>query len=342
MPELRKLLASLADITSYRDVQRLEWSLLKTLDELLRPVSLRFLKLDSELQLVAAVSYNAELDAVLDFEPEPQALLDLPLARKAIQHGQPVLRSEETSYLHAFPVASLQGMSFCLLVARCQPLSLADKELISNFFRIYHNFCHLLKDAQTDELTGLLNRKTFDETFQRLGSQSLAGAASDSAQGRRCPLSDKTENYWLAVVDIDHFKKVNDTFGHIYGDEVLILLSRLMKRVFRSEDLLYRFGGEEFVIIARCGAQANAETLFERFRQLVAQQVFPQIGQVTVSLGVVRVEPGQLASSLLDQADQALYFAKDQGRNRLCFYQSLIEQGQIEPAHPLTGSVDLF
>jgi len=342
MPKLWKLLDSLADITSYRDVERLELSLLKTLDEILQPRCLRFFKLDSSLALLKAVEYSSPLSSAFDLQLEQAEALDLSLAHKALALGQPAMRVSKDAYLYAFPVASLQNMNFCLLVLRHQPLSLADKDLITSFFRIYHNFCQLLKDAQTDELTGLLNRKTFDENFQRISGQLLVEETDCDQEGRRHPVQAKAENFWLAVLDIDHFKKVNDTFGHVYGDEVLILLSRLMQKVFRSEDLLYRFGGEEFVIIARCGEQENAEALFERLRVSIAEHEFPQIGQVTVSLGVVQVLPGRLASSLLDQADQALYFAKAQGRNRLCFYQTLVDQGQIEQASPLTGSVDLF
>lgn len=342
MPKIQKLLESLADITSYRDVQRLEFTLLKTLDEILQPISLQLLKLDEENQLVQSLKYCSKFDEIEELESDKQTPLQLSLVYKALIHGQAAMRQLGDVYLFAFPVASLNNINLCLLINSNTPLLSPDKRLITSFFRIYHNFCHLLKDAQTDELTGLLNRKTFDENFQRISGELLTGEETLEPEDRRHLVGQKAENYWMAVLDVDHFKKVNDNFGHIYGDEVLILLSRLMQKLFRSEDLLYRFGGEEFVIIARCGELNNALTVFERLRQVVADHEFPQIGQVTVSLGVVQVSPGILATTLLDQADQALYYAKTHGRNRVCFHRTLVEQGEIQVLAPKTGSVDLF
>ena len=342
MPKLHRLLESLADITSYRDVRRLELTLLKTLDEILQPVSLQFLKLDSEQVLLQSIRYCPQLEDAEELDITTQTPQQLSLVHKALAHGQAAMREAGDGFLYAFPVASMNNMNFCLLIGSRNALAPPDKHLITSFFRIYHNFCHLLSDAQTDELTGLLNRKTFEENFQRISGELLAEEGEAEPEDRRHKVQQKAENYWMAVLDIDHFKRVNDTFGHIYGDEVLILLSRLMERTFRHEDLLYRFGGEEFVIIARCGDLSNAHALFERLRQTVANQDFPQIGQVTISLGVVQVQPGILATTLLDRADQALYYAKTHGRNRLCFYQQLLEAGEIEPAAPRTGSIDLF
>jgi len=342
MPKLHRLLESLADITSYRDVQRLELTLLKTLDEILQPLALQFLKLNSEQVLLQGIEYCPEFGEVTELEADAQTPQQLSLVYKALSHGQAAMRQTGDSYLYAFPVASLNNMNFCLLISSNSALLPSDKHLITSFFRIYHNFCHLLEDAQTDELTGLLNRKTFDENFQRISGELLAEEEEAEPEDRRHRVRQTAENYWMAVVDIDHFKRVNDTFGHIYGDEVLILLSRLMEKTFRHEDLLYRFGGEEFVIIARCGDLENAHALFERLRQTVANQDFPQIGQVTISLGVVQVQPRILATTLLDRADQALYYAKTHGRNQLRFYQALVDQGEIEPVVSRTGSVDLF
>ncbi|MXV13635.1 GGDEF domain-containing protein, partial [Xanthomonas sp. LMG 8992] len=110
-------------------------------------------------------------------------------------------------------------------------------------------------------------------------------------------------------VDIDHFKRVNDTFGHLYGDEVLLLVAQLMQRAFRQDDLLFRFGGEEFVIVLRGVDRDTAVSLFERFRLAVAEHVFPQVGQVTLSTGIVELTHGRLLSEMLDEADKALYWA---------------------------------
>src|SRR5213076_2390666 len=94
---------------------------------------------------------------------------------------------------------------------------------------------------------------------------------------------------WLAVVDIDHFKRVNDKFGHLYGDEVLILIANLLQSSFRAHDRVFRFGGEEFVVLLRSTTLDNARKIIDRFRVNVEAYVFPQVGTVTVSVGFVSI-----------------------------------------------------
>ena len=128
---------------------------------------------------------------------------------------------------------------------------------------------------------------------------------------------------WLAVVDIDHFKQVNDRFGHLYGDEVLILIANILRSSFRSHDRIFRFGGEEFVVLLRSTTLSTAHKVFNRFRLAVQEYHFPQVGQVTVSLGFVSTTRGSPVE-ILGQADQALYYAKEHGRNQVCFYDDLV------------------
>lgn len=133
---------------------------------------------------------------------------------------------------------------------------------------------------------------------------------------------------WLAVVDIDHFKQVNDRFGHLYGDEVLILIANILRSSFRSHDRIFRFGGEEFVVLLRSTTLSTAHKVFNRFRLAVQEYHFPQVGQVTVSLGFVSTTRGSPVE-ILGQADQALYYAKEHGRNQVCFYDDLVASGQL-------------
>ena len=101
--------------------------------------------------------------------------------------------------------------------------------------------------SDTDQLTGLFNRQALESSFDRIWR--VLGRPDhfvEQSDGRR---SVPGENYWLAVIDIDHFKSINDRFGHMVGDEILLLVSRLMSHTFRGSDLLYRYGGEEFVAI---------------------------------------------------------------------------------------------
>jgi diguanylate cyclase (GGDEF)-like protein len=204
----------------------------------------------------------------------------------------------------------------------------AEQLLLQGFARFFQNYRSLLDDAQRDALTGLRNRKTFDDMILRLFAANADGAQENAV--------------WLGIVDIDHFKRVNDTFGHLYGDEVLLLVAQLMQRCFRQDDLLFRFGGEEFVIVLRGVDRDTAVSLFERFRRAVAEHSFPQVGTVTLSTGIVELSDGRLVSQMLDEADKALYWAKQHGRNRAAVYSELIASGQMQRVDQQTGSVDLF
>jgi diguanylate cyclase (GGDEF)-like protein len=149
--------------------------------------------------------------------------------------------------------------------------------------------------AATDALTGLGNRRAFDEALEREWNRAIR---------YREPIS-------LALLDIDHFKRYNDHYGHKPGDECLAKFGHLLSdTVFRPGDVIARYGGEEFAIVLRV-------------RQIVEHQDWRHIGSpegcVTVSIGVATIEPTprQAKSSLFEQADAALYKAKAQGRNRV-------------------------
>ena len=162
--------------------------------------------------------------------------------------------------------------------------------------------------AITDSLTQLFNRGFFEKKF----SQEFEAAQSDNH-----PLS-------LVIVDIDLFKKINDTYGHLAGDKILQDLGKILTSSVREEDLVFRFGGEEFIIILH-EEKEEAQKVAERIRQKVED--FSRKGnegpeKFTISLGVASYpEDAQNARELLIKADQALYQAKKQGRNRVVSYQ---------------------
>lgn len=220
----------------------------------------------------------------------------------------------------------------------------ADARLVSGFLEIFRNYVHVLDESERDTLTGLLNRRTFDTNIGRILSDSRrlkdSELASDDSSPRRRE-GDSADSWWLAVLDIDHFKSVNDKFGHIYGDEVLILLTRIMKRAFRINDKLFRFGGEEFVVALEPTDQEGAYQVLERLRQTVESYVFPQVGRVTVSIGYVRIGAQDVPATVVGHADEALYYAKQNGRNQVCSYESLVSQGKIA-ATTLNRDVVLF
>ncbi|MOA06850.1 Response regulator PleD [compost metagenome] len=152
-------------------------------------------------------------------------------------------------------------------------------------------------DSITDPLTGLLNRR-----------------------GMQIPLEQwQTGNHPFAVIaiDIDHFKQVNDQFGHDVGDQLLRQLAQLIRQVSRSADVLCRSGGEEFTILLPGTTLANACAIAERLRQCVADSPSPNGTPMTISLGVAHCPDSGSVESSLKQADRALYAAKHQGRNRV-------------------------
>ncbi|MDP3227751.1 MAG: sensor domain-containing diguanylate cyclase [Acidovorax sp.] len=157
--------------------------------------------------------------------------------------------------------------------------------------------------ARTDALTGLLNRRGFE-------TQMAFGLAMAQRSGR--PLS-------LITVDVDHFKRVNDTYGHEAGDEVLRRLARTLQERLRGSDVVARFGGEEFVVMLPDTDLAGAQAIAQALVQAMADQQDPVVGTITVSAGVASMRGLQdKATDILRRGDAALYQAKGQGRNRVC------------------------
>lgn len=198
--------------------------------------------------------------------------------------------------------------------------------LIENLVALYRNQVALHDGRERDVLTKLLNRQSFDRRLVRVCEYFQQHPVEDFEQDN---------SSWLAILDIDHFKRINDTFGHLYGDEVLLIFSQLLEKHFRYNDFLFRFGGEEFVVILNLVNRVNAEATFNRFRENIAEYPFPTVGQVTISIGMVHVDSAIMPTTLLDWADQAMYQAKRDGRNRLRVYQGddsrLEVEGQCEP-----------
>lgn len=158
--------------------------------------------------------------------------------------------------------------------------------------------------AHYDKLTGCLNRHA-------AGSMVHREIERFSAQG--LPLA-------LLMMDLDHFKKINDTYGHGAGDEVLKKFADIIRQGLRRSDLFCRWGGEEFLVLLRGTVVDEALRIAERFRERIAAAVFPPCGEsglVTVSIGGASFPPGRAFERLIADADIALYRAKREGRNRV-------------------------
>ncbi|MEN9893308.1 MAG: hypothetical protein RLY78_3603 [Pseudomonadota bacterium] len=228
------------------------------------------------------------------------------------------------------------------------PLAPDELRLLQGVLRIYRNFQALLDYSERDTLTGLLNRKTFEDSFYKLAAQRAEAQARQLAQANMLDALDERrqadrrgDRLFIGVFDIDHFKQVNDRHGHLIGDEVLLLVSRLMRASFRHHDRLYRFGGEEFVVLLSCPEAADALAAFERFRRTVEAYAFPQVGTITLSVGFSTVVPKDTPASAFERADQAVYWAKTHGRNQVHCHEDLVADGSIEDASR-SGDVELF
>lgn len=162
-------------------------------------------------------------------------------------------------------------------------------------------------EARTDGLTGLSNRKAFDEALAR----ELENAANTG------------QSLCLAIGDIDHFKKFNDTFGHRTGDQVLRLVASCLKSGALNGHVAARYGGEEFALIMPATEMASAEAVANSIREtvqareLVKRSTGESLGRVTMSIGIAQFQLGDAAPSLIERADACLYDAKRSGRNRV-------------------------
>lgn len=339
MTNAPRLLDKLVSMTAIHDVELMEFSLLKTLEEFIRPQELLILKLDRhghpcyQLRL-RQETYEITVDGIAIAE---EILAAIEMVRSA---GQPFNRRLATgAVLTIWPLLHLKTMEVVLVTITAQALSKLDSYLVNGLFGVYRNFFTVLNEAQRDQLTGLANRKTFDDIIHKISTQ--RPLPTEPVDLERRAASDQL-HFWLGMADLDHFKRVNDTWGHLYGDEVLLLTAQLMQGHFRENDYLFRFGGEEFVIVLRAANQQQAHQAFERFRMAIADHLFPQVGQVTVSIGVARLDPGIFSATLLDHADKALYFAKAHGRNQVCFYEHLLDNGLIAETEIVAGEIELF
>ena len=214
--------------------------------------------------------------------------------------------------------------------------------IIEAFVKIYSNYLVVLNVSELDKLTNLHNRRTFD---YKLGKLLKAQRMQYDQYGNSLETNEKRRKYpnahsWIAMVDIDYFKRINDTYGHLFGDEVILILSQQMKRFFRKSDLLFRFGGEEFVIILAPVPSEIAHQILERFRVSIAGYNFPQVGVTTISIGYAKTSDGVSSHIILDHADKALYYAKEHGRNCVFNYEELVENNSL-PDHK-KSSVTLF
>lgn len=210
------------------------------------------------------------------------------LAQFFIIHNYESLRETQTSYLKALNT-DLEAQ----VKQRTEQLAAANQALElekQNLTRI----------SSTDHLTGLSNRHHFEAVFAEYS-----------------PISNKKTTDALILIDIDNFKKINDTYGHVVGDSVLKSVATSMKKHSRRYDITVRWGGDELIIYAPRTSLKQAYQLAEKIRKQIFALEIQDLGPVSISAGVAIMKTGDTLSQLLQRADNALYEAKQAGRNHV-------------------------
>ncbi|EIL98585.1 diguanylate cyclase [Rhodanobacter thiooxydans] len=338
-----RLLDSVASLTHHRDIGALDHSLVLSLAELTSA---------ARVVLAKRTIDGASVEAIVRCAPDAQGVYQL--QEDDLDEVDPTLQllyrcmhrleaqTETVQGRHRLVVPILcDGRAIGALQLDSDLPPATSRPLTDGFARIYANYTALLHESEHDKLTGLYNRRSLERQLQRLLHERTLRMALPPANGSPGEPGGEPPQVWLAILDIDHFKRINDTYGHIYGDEVILLLAQQMRACFRRSDVLFRFGGEEFVILFGAAGEAVVHAVLERFRQRIAEHVFPQVGSVTVSIGYAGVGRHDYPSSALDRADKALYYAKQHGRNGVYGYESLSARGLLGQGMA-PGSIDLF
>jgi diguanylate cyclase (GGDEF)-like protein len=250
------------------------------------------------------------------FDP---VIIDETMKDPSLAECRPLLEQFKIQSVMAYPLVYKSSLIGLIVIHRCsKPVQWSEQErtlfstvtghiavAISNA----QQFSEIQTLANTDKLTGLYNRRFFEERLS---------AELRNAQQQRYPLS-------LALLDIDHFKKINDTQGHNAGDKALHKLGFLLKTNLRKGDVVARFGGEEFVIILPNTHLETAHRIMDNLRSLVEKTIATESGSpMTISVGVMEAalmgqeELADVQRQIIQKADEHLYCAKRSGRNRVC------------------------
>jgi diguanylate cyclase (GGDEF)-like protein len=340
-----ELLNSVAATTRHRDRDELDRAVGRLLLQFLELHSVTVLRLSDEGEISRIVRCAGEQPGEVGpvcaaATSTLPALADFPVWRECALRNEVVqCTGADGRPMTVFPIhGAREGASHGLLVIEAaSPLAQRETDLVQGILGILRNHLALLDYGELDSLTGLLNRKTFESHFDKL-RQRIEGLQRSHPDRSAGPSGEPS---WLALIDIDRFKSINDGYGHLFGDEVLLLVSQLMKRSFRGADPLFRFGGEEFVVLLDRASEPGAQIVLERLRATIGEYEFPQVGQVTISLGYTRIDPRDVSTTCVERADAALYYAKSHGRNNVQNCEVLTAAGAIT-AKRNDGDVELF
>jgi diguanylate cyclase (GGDEF)-like protein len=331
---MSELVHAVARLTAHRDRELLDRSALALVLDCAPQARIQLFRCVGSTRQPRLLPVARAERGVVASLPAPWVTLDQlqqpaaePLHAMALLGRRPIC--DAASRHHVYPI---MGERHCVALLELQsPATLdgAATGLIGALVDIYRNQVALLDYGETDTLTGLLNRKTYDAAFHE-------AAQPDAADEQRSPADVERRavalQRWLGVID---------NHGHLIGDELLLLVAQLMRDSFRYGDALYRFGGEEFVVLLRAPDRPSAGSAFERFRERMMNHAFPQVGRVTASVGYTLIRGTDLPSAAFERADRAVYFAKQNGRNQARCFEALVEEGALEAPERI-GEVELF
>jgi diguanylate cyclase (GGDEF)-like protein len=328
------LLDSVADATSHRDRDELAHAVASLLLPFLEANAVTLYRLVEEAadkrvaRQVLVTSEGSRFGPDLTHPATSPLLSEVPVWEQCAL-GRQVVQVDEADgrSISVFPIESERDVVGILVVDAPKALPSREVALIRGMLRILKNHLALLDYGERDTLTGLLNRKTFESRFEKLRSRMHVAAEAPPS--------------WIGLMDIDKFKSINDSHGHLFGDEILLLISGLLKQTLRGADEVFRFGGEEFVIVLEQTTRAGADIAFERVRAGIEANRFPQIGRVTISLGFTHILEGDGPTTCVERADAALYYAKRNGRNNVRNFETLVTAGELVPKDT-SADVELF
>lgn len=322
------LIEHLAELTGFRDRDLLDVSIVRAIKDVLQPLSVGIFRRVGEedqehwitrARLVAGSSTPTADPLWTELNALPR-LVDEPHRRACLLEATVVNLERGGHAVTMYPIATEREVIGVLEIETQSPLPPGDSAMVATIVRIYGNFLDLLDHSERDPLTGLLNRQTFNAAPTQRATPHAGGAAVSSVPNRRArseaPVS------WLGVIDIDHFKRVNDTWGHATGDRALCAVAERLAASVRAEDFVARIGGEEFLIVCGGADALKGSELAERLRSAVESlRIAAPDGssiQLTASLGVstpfTTLDAWPFAAM---EADKALYAAKASGRNRV-------------------------
>lgn len=349
-PGLPSVLKKLGSMTAIRDTYLVEQSLLRTLGPLLGVLKTSLYRVDENGIVLRVLHHSREVvtelngvQRVVEHIEEIANDQDIPQpVRELLENvrmlGKRCSRKFENDLLICYPLHGANKLRGDFVFQRDRETTPVEDAIINGILDVFTNYYELLDTSQRDQLTGLLNRYSLEINLDRLWNLLATRLNDNDSENTRRASTPQT--YWLGMLDVDHFKIINDTHGHIIGDEVLIRVTRLLESSFRQSDLLYRFGGEEFIAIIAANDLESATLSFERARNKIEQFNFPQVGNVTISGGFSGADPHVLPQEVINRADSALYAAKNAGRNRIYHYDTLIRLGVLKAIE--SGSIDLF